>query len=89
MGRMLKAARIASAGREALRARPHGPEEAEEWLLRLEGIAREIDAGFAPETLPPDLVDVRSRIVDALRGVPAVPAVPPTPLEGMKVTAGS
>ena len=65
--------RIASAGREVLRARPHGAEEAEDWLLRLEGIAREIDAGFAPETMPADLVEVRSRIVDALRGVPGMP----------------
>jgi MoxR-like ATPase len=73
LGPLARAARIASAGREALRARPHGPEEAEEWLLRLEGIAREIDAGFAPETLPADLAEVRSRIVDALRGVSAAP----------------
>lgn len=70
LGPLARAARIAAAGREALRARPHGPEEAEEWLLRLEGIAREIDAGFAPETMPADLVEVRSRIVDALRGAP-------------------
>ncbi|MES1245731.1 MAG: AAA family ATPase [Acidobacteriota bacterium] len=83
LGPLARAARIASAGREALRARPHGPEEAEEWLLRLEGIAREIDAGFAPETMPADLVEVRSRIVDALRGVSAAP------LEGMKVPASS
>ena len=70
LGPLARAARIASAGREALRVRPHGAEEAEEWLLRLEGIAREIDAGFAPETMPADLVEVRSRIVDALRGAP-------------------
>jgi MoxR-like ATPase len=70
LGPLARASRIASAGREALRARPHGSEEAEEWLLRLEGIAREIDAGFAPESMPDDLVEVRSRIVDALRGVP-------------------
>jgi MoxR-like ATPase len=70
LGPLARAARIASAGREALRVRPHGAEETEEWLLRLEGIAREIDAGFAPETMPADLVEVRSRIVDALRGAP-------------------
>jgi MoxR-like ATPase len=73
LGPLARAARIASAGREALRARPSGAEEAEEWLLRLEGIAREIDAGFAPESMPADLVEVRSRIVDALRGVSAAP----------------
>jgi MoxR-like ATPase len=73
LGPLARASRIAAAGREVLRARPHGSEEAEEWLLRLEGIAREIDAGFAPETMPADLVEVRSRIVDALRGVSAAP----------------
>jgi MoxR-like ATPase len=80
LGPLARAARIASAGREALRVRPHGAEESEEWLLRLEGIAREIDAGFAPETMPADLVEVRSRIVDALRGAP---------LDGLTVSAGS
>lgn len=83
LGPLARAARIASAGREALRARPHDPEEAEEWLLRLEGIAREIDAGFAPETMPADLVEVRSRIVDALRGVSAAP------LDPISVSAGA
>jgi MoxR-like ATPase len=68
LGPLARAARIASAGREALRVRPHDPEETEEWLLRLEGIAREIDAGFAPESMPADLVEVRERIVAALRG---------------------
>ncbi|HET9228235.1 MAG TPA: hypothetical protein VFR31_16275, partial [Thermoanaerobaculia bacterium] len=67
-GPLARAARIASAGRDALREQPRDDEELEDWLLRLEGIAREIDAGFAPEALPPDLVDVRARIVDALRG---------------------
>jgi MoxR-like ATPase len=71
LGPLARAARIASAGRQALHERPHDAEEAEEWLLRLEGIAREIDAGFAPETLPADLVEVRARIVEALREVPA------------------
>lgn len=34
--------------------------------LKLEGVAREIDAGFSPTTMPPELADVRSRIVAAL-----------------------
>jgi MoxR-like ATPase len=71
LGPLARAARIATAGRQALRDRPHDAEEIEEWLLRLEGIAREIDAGFAPETLPADLIEVRARIVEALREVPA------------------
>src|SRR5687768_9210226 len=71
LGPLARAARIAAAGRDALREQPGDDEELEDWLLRLEGIAREIDAGFAPETLPPDLVEVRRRIVEALRGGPA------------------
>jgi MoxR-like ATPase len=68
LGPLARAARIAAAGRDALREQPGDDEELEDWLLRLEGIAREIDAGFAPETLPPELVEVRKRIVEALRG---------------------
>lgn len=67
LGPLARAARIAAAGREMLRERPREEEELEDWQLRLEGIAREIDAGFAPETMPAELADVRARIVDALR----------------------
>jgi MoxR-like ATPase len=68
LGPLARATRIAAAGRDALREQPGDDEELEDWLLRLEGIAREIDAGFAPETLPPELVEVRKSIVEALRG---------------------
>ena len=71
LGPLARAARIAAAGREALRARPGSYEELENWCLRLEGIAREIDAGFAPEVMPHDLAEVRAGIVAALREVPA------------------
>ncbi len=70
LGPLARASRIAAAGRDALRSRPQGAEETEDWLLRLEGVAREIDAGFTPESMPDDLVDVRARIVEALRGGP-------------------
>ena len=66
-GPLARAARIAAAGREALRARPTSVDQLEDWCLRLEGIAREIDAGFAPEALPVDLAEVRAGIVAALR----------------------
>jgi MoxR-like ATPase len=66
LGALARAARIAAAGREALEARPEGAEALEDWRLRLEGVVREVDAGFAPEALPPDLADVRSRIVAVL-----------------------
>ena len=71
LGPLARATRIAAAGREALRLRPRDLGELEDWCLRLEGIAREIDAGFAPETMPLELVEVRTRIVEALREVPA------------------
>lgn len=71
LGPLARAARIAVAGREALRARPGSNDEVESWFLRLEGIAREIDAGFAPEAMPHELAEVRAGIVAALREVPA------------------
>jgi MoxR-like ATPase len=71
LGPLARAARIAAAGRDALRTRPESGEEIDNWCLRLEGIAREIDAGFAPEVMPPDLAEVRAGIVAALREVPA------------------
>lgn len=71
LGPLARAARIATAGRDALRTRPESDEEIDDWCLRLEGIAREIDAGFAPEVMPPDLAEVRAGIVAALREVPA------------------
>ena len=70
LGPLARATRIAAAGREVLREQPRDAEELEDWLLRLEGIAREIDAGFAPETMPAELIDVRSRVVQALRDGP-------------------
>lgn len=71
LGPLARAARIAAAGREALQARPQSAEEVGDWRLRLEGIAREIDAGFAPEALPGELAEVRAGIVEALRRAPA------------------
>ena len=66
LGPLARAARIVTAGREALAAQPESVEEHEDWRLRLEGVVREVDAGFAPETLPTDLAEVRARIVAVL-----------------------
>ncbi|MFO0606827.1 MAG: AAA family ATPase [Polyangiales bacterium] len=47
---------------------PAGPDAREAWRLALEGVLREVDAGFAPGALPPELAAVRDRvraIVDA------------------------
>jgi MoxR-like ATPase len=41
-------------------------ENRQAWQLKLEGIAREIDAAFAPEQLTEELATVRHEIVAAL-----------------------
>ncbi|HEU4387095.1 MAG TPA: AAA family ATPase [Blastocatellia bacterium] len=69
LGRIARANRIAAAGRVVLADRPleGGPEQLRAWRLKLEGVAREIDAGFTVEQSPADLTEVRARIVEALR----------------------
>jgi len=68
LGPLARAARIVSHGQDVLAARPTGDEAAlAAWCLRLEGVAREIDAGFALDQLPPALRDLRTRLVDVLR----------------------
>ena len=59
-----------SRAEEALAAGPStgGAEALSAWRLKLEGIAREIDAGFARGSLPESLAAVRARIVTALAG---------------------
>jgi len=63
-----RAARLAAAAREALGQRPEGGEALEDWRLRLETLARGIDATFAPTELPHDLAEARAEIVTALGG---------------------
>lgn len=71
-GPLARAQRIAQAGRSVLAGRPaDGDVEAlAAWRLKLEGVAREMDAGFAPEALPEELRGLR----EELRGVLAPPA---------------
>lgn len=64
LGPLARAQRIASAGKELLAA---PAAEDQDWLLRLEGIAREIDACFSPEAMPADLAEVRGKIVAVLK----------------------
>lgn len=45
---------------------PSPPDALESWRLRLEGVAREIDAGFSSTALPPRLASARERIRAAL-----------------------
>lgn len=67
-GPLARAARIAQAARQILEERPAAadPSAARDWRLRLEGVAREIDAGFTPEQMPQELIEVRVRIIDLL-----------------------
>jgi MoxR-like ATPase len=65
-----QAARIAEAAREALAESP-APEAREGWLLRLEGLLRDIDATFSPEALPEPLPELRQRLKELVeRGAP-------------------
>ncbi len=67
--RAARAARVALAGESLLAAEPEGDERAG-WLLRLQGLLREIDAGFPAESRPEPLPALRERLrglVDASR----------------------
>lgn len=66
-GPQARATRLVAAAKELLAAPPTDTTATESWLLRLEGIAREIDAGFDVEQLPNDLKEVRARIVTVLK----------------------
>ncbi len=68
-GPLARAGRLTTFGNEILAARPaNGDErEMEAWQLRLEGVAREIDAGFAKDALPGPLGQVREKIVAVVR----------------------
>jgi MoxR-like ATPase len=56
-----------AAGRRLLAERPSdGEGELAPWRLKLEGLAREIDASFARESLPADLAEVRQDLVQAI-----------------------
>ncbi len=70
LGPAARAAQIVTAARALLEAKPaaaSGP-ELDTWKLKLEGIARAIDAGFAKDDLPPSLAAVRDDVVRILGG---------------------
>jgi MoxR-like ATPase len=68
LGPLARATRVAQAARQVLDARPDNVEQEQNrgWRLQLEGIAREIDAGFTPEQMPAELVELRVRIIEVL-----------------------
>jgi MoxR-like ATPase len=63
-GPLVRASRLVASGKETLAARPasEDADATENWRLKLEGIVREIDAGFAPEAMPAALAEVRGQI---------------------------
>ena len=68
LGPLARATRVAQAARQVLDARPDNSEGEQDraWRLQLEGIAREIDAGFTPEQMPTELIELRVRIIEVL-----------------------
>jgi MoxR-like ATPase len=68
LGPLARATRVAQAAREILGARPatSDGEQSRAWRLQLEGIAREIDAGFTPDHMPAELIELRVRIIEVL-----------------------
>jgi MoxR-like ATPase len=65
IGPLARAGRLVATA-TGLLAEPAEGAEREAWLLKLEGVAREIDAGFAREQLPTELAQIREQIVQAL-----------------------
>ena len=66
LGPRARAARIL---RHAAAIMTEGPQDVTAhgaWRLRIEGIAREIDASFTPEAIPAELAALRARIVETL-----------------------
>jgi MoxR-like ATPase len=68
LGPLARATRVAQAARQILSARPsNGDAELNRgWRLQLEGVAREIDAGFTPEQMPNELIELRIQIIEVL-----------------------
>ena len=73
-GPRARATRLAEAATALLET----PEQ-EGWRLKLEGVAREIDAGFDPSALPGSLAELRPRIVAALTAPAETTSAPDPP----------
>jgi MoxR-like ATPase len=66
LGPMARATRIVKTGSELLNRRPDTEMEARSWVLELEALAREIDAGFSEELMNKELKELRSKLVGIL-----------------------
>jgi len=71
LGPKARAARILRDGTAIIEEAPQDEMAKEAWRLKVEGVAREIDASFTRETLPPGLAALRTRIVEVLAPQPA------------------
>ncbi len=69
-GPVARAARLVESAQSLLQTPPAEGQAQRAWQLKLEGIAREIDAGFTPETLPESLAQVRAQIVERIQRSP-------------------
>lgn len=68
LGPLARAHRMVVAGRQLLSEAPSKDMDTySNWGYRLEGILREMDAGFAAEQLPADLSEVRAAIIARLK----------------------
>jgi len=67
-GPAARAARLARVGKELLDLPAESVTDGKAHKLKLEGVARENDAGFAADALPPELTDLKSRIAAVLGG---------------------
>jgi MoxR-like ATPase len=66
LGALARATRLINIAAETLQNRPAESEDQEAWKLKIEGIAREIDAGFNAETMPQGLAETRAKVVGIL-----------------------
>lgn len=66
LGPRARAARIIRDAAAIMADVPQDPSELRAWRLRVEGIAREIDASFTADTMPTEVAALRARIVEAL-----------------------
>ncbi len=74
LGPLARAQRLERAATELLAVSlPDDATARRRWRLRLEGIAREIDAGFTADDLPPALAKTRAQVVARLEEVPLEP----------------
>jgi MoxR-like ATPase len=67
LGLQARATRIANIARDLIENRPGDPDDLQAWKLKLEGVAREIDAGFNADNIPTNLSAVRAQLVMVLQ----------------------